>query len=95
MEEEQLRRVEQEELHLLEMEALKDEKDEILQKMMTSSLEDDDPLKNVSAEEIKLQNKKLRAAITSLTFGFDEEKKRLEAALKDETQKDKLIYDLQ
>jgi hypothetical protein len=54
LEEEQLRRTEQEELHMLEMEALKDEKDEILQKMMTSSLEDDDPLKNVSAEEIKL-----------------------------------------
>jgi hypothetical protein len=52
-------------------------------------------LTNVSVEEIKNQNKKLRAAVTSLTFGFEEERKRMEEALKDETVKDKLINDLQ
>jgi len=59
--------------------------------MEQSKVEDEDPLKDLSLEEIKIQNKKLRQAITSLTFGFEEEKKKLEEKMQDETAKDKLI----
>jgi chromosome segregation ATPase len=46
-------------------------------------------------EEIKTQNKKLRQAITTLTVGFEEERKKQEAAFKADTSKDKKIADLQ
>jgi hypothetical protein len=49
--------------------------------MEHGKVDDEDPLKDVSLDEIKIQNKKLRIAITSLTFGFEEERKKLEAAL--------------
>jgi len=58
-------------------------------------VEEEDPLQDIGLEEIKIQNKKLRAAITSLTFGFEEERRKLEAALKDETSKDRKIADLE
>lgn len=41
-------------------------------------VEEDDPLKDLSLEEIKRQNTKLRQAITALTFGFEEERRKLE-----------------
>ena len=63
--------------------------------MAHGKVEDEDPLADIGLEEIKIQNKKLRAAITSLTFGFEEERKKLEAALKDETSKDRKIADLE
>lgn len=63
--------------------------------MEHGKVDEEDPLKDVSLEEIKIQNKKLRIAITSLTFGFDEERKKLEAALQDETSKDREIQELQ
>jgi len=66
----------------LELEQIKDEKEEVLRQLMEhGKVDEEDPLKDVSLEEIKIQNKKLRIAITSLTFGFDEERKKLEAAL--------------
>lgn len=46
--------------------------------MEHGKVEDEDPIKDLSLEEIKLQNRKLRQAITALTFGFEEEKKKLE-----------------
>lgn len=54
-------------------------------------VEDEDPIKDLSLEEIKLQNRKLRQAITALTFGFEEEKKKLENQMQNETGKDKII----
>lgn len=63
--------------------------------MEHGKVDEEDPLKDVSLEEIKIQNKKLRIAITSLTFGFEEERKKLEAALQDETAKDREIQELQ
>lgn len=59
--------------------------------MEQGKVEEEDPLKDLSLEEIKLQNKKLRQAITSLTFGFEEEKRKLENQMKNETGKDKII----
>lgn len=63
--------------------------------MEHGKVEEEDQLKDVSIDEIKLQNKKLRIAITSLTFGFEEERKKLESALNDETSKDRQIHELQ
>ena len=78
------------ELQQLELDELRDEKAEILQKMMDSANEEaNDPLTGASLDEVKVQNRKLRNAINSLTFGFEEERKRMEAASKDETKKDK------
>jgi hypothetical protein len=66
----------------LELEQIKDEKEEVLRQLMVHGKVDEEvPLKDVSLVEIKIQNKILRIAITSLTFGFDEERKKLEAAL--------------
>ena len=63
--------------------------------MEHGKVDEEDQLKDVSIDEIKLQNKKLRIAITSLTFGFEEERKKLESALNDETSKDRQIHELQ
>jgi len=58
---------------------LQDELKDLMDKFMESGkVEEEDPLKDLSLEEIKLQNKKLRQAITALTFGFEEEKRKLE-----------------
>lgn len=54
-------------------------------------VDEEDPLQDIGLEEIKIQNKKLRNAITTLTFGFEEERKKLEAASKEETAKDRKI----
>ena len=87
-------RQEEQELHELELAQLKDDKEEILQKLMDHGKVDDvDPLADVGLEEIKIQNKKLRQAITSLTVGFEEERKKQEAAFKADTTKDKIIKD--
>jgi len=59
--EEQERREEEVEILKLEKDALADEKQEILDKMMESAqVEEDDPLKDLGLEEIKIQNKRLR-----------------------------------
>ena len=63
--------------------------------MDQNKVDEEDPLKDVSVDEIKIQNKKLRLAITQLTFVFEEEKKKLESALNDETAKDRKIYELE
>ena len=39
--------------------------------MEQSKVDEEDPLKDLSLEEVKQQNKKLRQAIVSLTFGFE------------------------
>ena len=71
---------------------MEDEKRDLMDKFMEQSkVEEEDPIKDLSLEEIKLQNKKLRQAITALTFGFDEEKRKLENQMKNETGKDKII----
>jgi hypothetical protein len=59
--------------------------------MESAKVEEEDPLQALGLEEIKLQNKKLRSAITTLTFGFEEERKRLEQKMSMETEKDKVI----
>jgi hypothetical protein len=59
--------------------------------MESAKVEEEDPLAALGMEEIKLQNKKLRQAITTLTFGFEEERKRLEQKMSMETEKDRII----
>lgn len=64
LKEEQERREEEIEIIQLEKEALVDEKAELLEKFMESAkIDDDDPLKDMNIEEVKLQNMKLRQAI--------------------------------
>ncbi len=63
--------------------------------MDQNKVDEEDPLKDVSVDEVKIQNKKLRLAITQLTFVFEEEKKKLESALNDETAKDRKIFELE
>ena len=46
--------------------------------MEQSKVEEEDPLKDLGIEEIKLQNQKLRQALTSLKLGFEEEQKKME-----------------
>lgn len=72
LKEEEERRKEEAEIAELEKDALKDEKQELLDKLMEQSkVDEEDPLKDLSLEEVKQQNKKLRQAIVSLTFGFE------------------------
>ena len=57
---------------------MKDEKQELLDKIMEQSkVEEEDPLKDLSMEEIKIQNQKLRQALTSLKVGFEEEQRKM------------------
>jgi hypothetical protein len=59
--EEQERREEEVEILKLEKDALADEKQDILNRYMESAkVEEEDPLKDIGIEEIKIQNKKLR-----------------------------------
>ena len=61
------------------MQTLQDENRDLMDRLMEQGkVEEVDPLKDLGLEEIKLQNKKLRQAITALTFGFEEEKRKLE-----------------
>mmetsp|Transcript_23707 Transcript_23707/g.29419 ORF Transcript_23707/g.29419 Transcript_23707/m.29419 type:complete len:290 (+) Transcript_23707:2180-3049(+) len=95
-EEEQQRRVDEQEIFELEKATLNDEKQELMEKIMEQGkVEEEDPLKDLSLEEIKLQNEKLRKAITALTFGFEEEKRKLENQMKNETGKDATIAGLE
>lgn len=72
LKEEEERRKEEAEIADLEKDALKDEKQELMDKLMEQSkVDEEDPLKDLSLEEVKQQNKKLRQAIVSLTFGFE------------------------
>ena len=59
--------------------------------MEQSKVEEDDPLKDLSLEEIKLQNQKLRQALTSLKLGFEEEQRKMRDQMQKETGKDKII----
>lgn len=94
LDEEMSRRADEAEIFELEKQTLMDEKQELMDRIMEQGkVEEEDPLKDLSLEEIKLQNKKLRQAITALTYGFEEEKRKLENQMKNETGKDKIIAD--
>lgn len=87
---------EEAEVHELELEELRLQKDEVVQQMMNAAqVEEEDPLADLGLEEIKAQNRKLRSAITNLTFGFEEEKKKLDQQAKQETAKDAKIKQLE
>lgn len=61
MKEEAERREQEVEIFELELQGVKDEKQELLDKILEQSkVEEEDPLKDLSMEEIKLQNQKLR-----------------------------------
>lgn len=78
------------------MQTLVEEKRDLMDRLMEQGkVEEVDPLKDLGLEEIKLQNKKLRQAITALTFGFEEEKRKLENQMKNETGKDKIIASME
>ena len=95
-EEEKQARFDEKEIFDLEKAALEDEKRDLMEKILEhGKVEEDDPLKDLSLEEIKLQNEKLRKAITALTFGFEEEKRKLENQMKNETGKDQIIAGLE
>ena len=59
---EEKERIDQEtEIFELELQQVKDEKQELLDKIMEQSkVEEEDPLKDLGIEEIKIQNQKLR-----------------------------------
>jgi hypothetical protein len=61
--------------------------------MESASQVEDDPLKDVGLEEVKKQNAKLRQAITNMTLGFEEERKRIEQRLGQDDAKDRIIQE--
>lgn len=63
--------------------------------LQNSQVDEDDPVADLDVEEIKIQNKKLRTAITALNLGFEDERKRMEQQLKEETVKDRKIKELE
>lgn len=59
----------------LELDALKDEKEELLNQMqLMSQMSQEDALAGLSEDELKSQNNKLRQAISTLTLNFEVEK---------------------
>ena len=59
----------------LELDALKDEKEELLNQMqLMSQMSQEDALAGLSEDELKSQNNKLRHAISTLTLNFEVEK---------------------
>lgn len=59
----------------LELDALKDEKEELLNQMqLMSQMSQEDALAGISEDELKSQNNKLRQAISTLTLNFEVEK---------------------
>lgn len=80
------------EANQLEVEMLREEKQELLAEMMDNSkLEQEDVLNSLSSDEVKQQNRKLRQAITSLASNFEEEKAKLQKQIEDEEGKKKII----
>jgi len=74
------------------MELLKDEKTELLAEMTENAkLDEEDVLANLSADEIKQQNRKLRQAISSIAQQFDQEKEKLMKRIEDDEGKKKII----
>jgi hypothetical protein len=66
----------------LELEALKDEKEELLNQMqLMSQMSQEDALAGLSEDELKSQNNKLRQAISTLTLNYEVEKQRFAGAL--------------
>ena len=66
----------------MELDALKDEKEELLNQMqLMSQMSQEDALAGLSEDELKSQNNKLRQAISTLTLNFEVEKQRFAAAL--------------
>ena len=87
---------EEAEVHELELEELRLQKDEVVQQMMNAAqVEEEDPLADLGLEEIRAQNRKLRSAITNLTFGFEEEKKKLDQQAKQVAAKGAKVKTLQ
>ncbi len=80
------------EANQLEIELLKEEKQELLAEMTENNkLEQDDILNTLGTDELKQQNRKLRQAITSLAANFENEKAKLQKQIEDEEGKKKLI----
>ena len=66
----------------MELDALKDEKEELLNQMqLMSQMSQEDALAGLSEDELKSQNNKLRQAISTLTLNFEVEKQRFAVAL--------------
>ena len=80
------------EANQLEIDALKDEKTELLAEMTENSkIVEDDILNSLSTDELKQQNRKLRQAVTSLAQNFENEKEKLLKQIEDEEGKKKII----
>mmetsp|Transcript_7730 Transcript_7730/g.11981 ORF Transcript_7730/g.11981 Transcript_7730/m.11981 type:complete len:253 (-) Transcript_7730:2560-3318(-) len=77
----------------LEIEMLKEEKQELLAEMTENSkLEaEEDVLNSLSADELKQQNRKLRQAVTSIAQQFDQEKEKMQKQIENEEGKKKII----
>jgi hypothetical protein len=62
-------------------------KDELVKQIEDSAKEDEnDPLKDISSDELKSQNKKLRLAITTLTIKYEEDRERLASQIADKSE---------
>ena len=82
----------------LEIDALKDEKEDLLNQMRIASeinQNQEDALAGLSEDELKSQNQKLRQAISTLTLSFEVEKSRLAAKLAETFERAKLVDELE
>lgn len=78
----------------LEIDALKDEKEELIQQMkMAAEIQHDQALAGLSEDELKSQNQKLRQAIASMTMNYEVEKSRYQSRINELTEKVKLIVE--
>lgn len=66
----------------LEIEALKDDKDELLAQMkMGSEVNENDVIHAMNEDELRTQNNKLRQALTSLSMNYEVDKSKLETKI--------------
>jgi len=76
----------------LELEMIKEEKQELLAEMTDASkLAEDDVLNTLSQDEVKQQNRKLRQAVSSLAQDFEAERAKLMKRLEDDEGKKAII----
>eukprot|EP00347_Sterkiella_histriomuscorum_P006662 403351912 len=78
---------------MLEIDALKDEKEELLNQLRASSeiQGDSSSLSGLTEDELKSQNTKLRQAISALTMGFEVEKSKYNSKISDLDKRARLV----
>ncbi|CDW91225.1 UNKNOWN [Stylonychia lemnae] len=78
----------------LEIDALKDEREELISQIkMSSEINDQASLAGLTEDELKSQNTKLRQAISALTMGFEVEKSKMQSKIHDLEKRAALVDD--